>query len=486
MQAFATEETAAQERVRHMDALREVVELQNTIIRDSVINEGRSDLIMKEIGYDFDPFHEAFADHQTEHDSSLQLAPRGWGKSTVTIGSSLVEILRNRNIRILFASDVVTHSKAFLDELKVCLEHPRVEEIFGRVKGDIWNEDEIVVAGRTIGRKEKTVMVTGVDGSITSAHFDLIIADDLVTLKNSRTEASRFKTRQWFYTTLMPCITDSSTKFRVLGTRYHPDDLYNHLMTRDPKFRNHVQIIPALNPNTGESNNPVRFPTQDLLELQESMGRIYFASQMLQDASSVQGTIFDAKFFRHVKNFPEKMYKFSGVDLAIGEEEGSAKFAIVTIGVCAKTFNIYLLGYYTNWLTLKQQDEQIVKHYEEYEPIAIGIESNAFQKAKVKSLKQNEETTDVPAIPIYTNEDKMTRGQQLATRYERGEIWHHESNKDDEFEEQLLSFPNAKLKDLLDAMDIAIRTAFRKRKKKRRKKEPGLMGPGRSRFRRRR
>jgi predicted phage terminase large subunit-like protein len=484
VQALATEGTAAQERVCHMDALREVVELQNGLIEHSVIVEGRSDLILKEIGYDFDPFHEAIEDHQSEHDSSVQLAPRGWGKSTIgTIGSALVEILRNRNIRILIASDVVTHAKNFLDELKNALEHPRVEEIFGRVKGDVWNEDEIVVSGRTIGRKEKTVMVTGVDGSITSAHFDVIYADDLVTLKNSRTEGGRFKTRQWFYTTLMPCITDSSTKFRVLGTRYHPDDLYNDLMTRDPKFRNHVQIVPALNPLTGESNNPDRFPTNELLELQESMGHIYFAAQFLQDASSVRGSIFNEKHFRRIEDFPRDLIKFSGVDLAIGEEADSAKFAIVTIGISRQTLKIYLLDYHTARLTLKQQDDMILQHYNNHEPVAVGIEANAFQKSKVQSLEGKEETSHVPAIPIYTDQDKLTRGEKLAVRYERGEIIHHNSNKQDQFEEQLLSFPDAKLKDLVDAIDIAIRTAFRKRKKKKRKKEPGLMRPGRSRFR---
>jgi predicted phage terminase large subunit-like protein len=451
------------------------------------MTEGRPDLILQEIGYEFDTFHEAIADHQIEHDCSLQLAPRGWGKSTIgTIGSSLVEILRNRNVRILFASDIVTHAKAFLDELKGCLEHPRIEEIFGRVRGSVWNEDEITVFGRTVTNKEKTVMVTGVDGSITSAHFDVIYGDDLVTLKNSRTDTGRFKTHQWFYTTLMPCITDSSTKFRVLGTKYHPDDLYNHLMTNDPKFRDHVQIIPALNPVTLESNNPDRFQTQELLDLQESMGRIYFASQYLQNASGVQGTVFDERFFRHTERVPQDLIKFSGVDLAIGEDRSAAKFAIVTIGISRRTLDIYVIDYYTNRLSLKQQDEHILSHYEKHEPIAVGIEANAFQVSKVQSLRRSEETSHIPAIPIYTDKDKLTRGEKLAVRYERGEIWHLKAHKNGELEEQELNFPNMKLKDLVDALDIAIRTAFRKRKRKKRNKEPGLLSPGRSRFRRRR
>jgi predicted phage terminase large subunit-like protein len=327
-------------------------------------------------------------------------------------------------------------------------------------------------------------MITGVDSSITSAHFDHILADDLVTLKNSRTEGTRHKVYQWFYTTLMPCITDARTRFRVLGTRYHPDDLYNHLMTKDPKFRNTAQIIPALKPNNDESNLGAKWTTEELHELRESMGFPFFNSQMNQNASGIQGYIFDDRFFRYVEEFPKKLVLFSGVDLAVGRKKEHAKFAIVTIGVCPKTFNIYLFKYYSNKLSLKQQDEQIIQVVDDLDPIAVGIESNAFQASKVQSLKGNRRTSHIPAIPIHTEEDKILRAQRLAVRFERGEIFFHKSEKGGAFEAQLLEFPNGKYKDLVDALDIAVRTALRRRKRKKsNRKEPGLIAPGRTHWR---
>jgi predicted phage terminase large subunit-like protein len=462
--------------------------MRNDLVRNSVLREGRFDLLMYELGYRVNAVHELLIEHQQEHGKTLQLAPRGCGKTTVgTVGSALVEILKDPNVRILFASDIVSHAQDFLDELKCCLTHPRLVEIFGEQKGEVWNEDEITVAGRTLPHKEKTVMTTGVDSSITSAHFDIIYCDDLVTLKNSRTEGVRSKGKQWFYMTLMPCVTDATTKIRILGTKYHPDDLYSHFLKNDPYFKDSAQIIPALRPDNDETNLPDSWTTEDLHKMRESMTRVYFNAQMNQDASGIQGYIFDDAHFRYVENFPKNLVVFTGVDLAIGKKKEHAKFAIVTIGIDRKTFNIYVLGYHTAKLTLKQQDEQIARHYGIYNPIAVGIESNGFQASKVQALKSEKQTSHIPAIPIPTDSDKITRAQKVAVRFERKEIYFHNSEKGGVLEEQLLFFPNGKYKDLVDALDIAIRTALRKKKKnKKRTNEPGLISPGGRSWRRRR
>lgn len=471
----------------NLRALHRVRKVHNETVRRLIIDDNRIDVLAELVGYRFDDFHVTFIQHQLAYNSTIQLAPRGWGKSTVgTALSAAIKVLRDRNIRILFASETVTQAASFLSEVKAILTHPRVYEIFGDLQGTVWHEYAIRVAGRTSTRKEDTIMTTGVDGAITGSHFDAIYADDLVTLKNSRTEHNRNKVHTWFYTTLMPCITDEYTEFHVSGTRYHPDDLYNHLMKNDPRFKGSVQIIPALNPETDESNLPDIFTTEFLHQLRESMGRVFFNSQMMQNPAGIQGTYFDERFFRHYEELPDNLVKFIGVDLAIGEDEQHAKFATATIGVDRATLNIYLLRYYTERLSLDKQDAQILFEWEKISGqggVAVGIEANAFQKSKVKSLRGKEKTAHIPAIPIYTEKDKLTRGQQLAVRYERGEIFHHKSEKGGEFEEQLLNFPNAKLKDLLDAMDIAIRTALRRRKRKRARKKVGVLSAGGNRWR---
>jgi phage terminase large subunit-like protein len=453
----------------------------NDLIRKQVLYEDRLDVLAELVGKRFDNFHWLIYDFQVENKTTLQLAPRGWGKSTIgTVLSAAQKILRNRDIRILFTSETATQAQNFLSELKGILIHEKVIEVFGDVRGDVWHENAINVLGRSPTRKENTVMTTGVDGSITSAHFDCIYGDDLVTLKNSRTELNREKVKRWFFTTLMPCITDESTEFRIIGTRYHPDDLYNHLMKHDPKFKNTAQIVPALDPETDQSNNPEIYRTEWLHEQRESMGRIYFNSQFNQDPSGVQGSIFDSEFFRYVNQLPKKLIKFQGVDLAVGREKEHAKFAITTIGVDPRNFNIYVIDYFSNRISLKRQDEVIFERWDYHNALAVGMEANAFQVSKLINLKEDEKYSIVPLLPIYTEKDKITRAQMLQVRFERGEIFFLESERDGELVEHLLAVPDSGRWDLFDSLFFAVQMAFSRRKKKRRKREPGVIGVGKT------
>jgi predicted phage terminase large subunit-like protein len=464
----------------YLVAFSKLKKIKNRVIHDLIAYDARVDVLADLCGYDYNDYHEVLIDHQDENNSTIQLGPRGSGKTTIgTVLSSCTKLIGDRNRRILYGSETISQAQTFLSEAKSVLIHPNVVEVFGNLKGDIWNEDEITIAGRTINRKEKSIMTTGADSAITGMHFDDIYVDDLVTLRNSRTEYQRRKVREWFYMTLLPCITDAFTCFRVLGTRYHPEDLYNDFLVNDKRFRDSAQIIPAMIPGTDRSNCESIWSTEWLLGLLESMTRALFDAQYNQNASGVKGTVFDDRFFRYCKNFPQRLAVFTGVDLAIGKKKRNAKFAIVTIGIDRRTLKVYLLDYHTEKLSLKAQDDLIDRHNETWGPIAVGIEANAFQASKIQTLKENKKTRNVPAIPIYTDKDKETRAEKLAHRYEIGEIVHHESEKGGEYETQLMNFPDGKYKDLIDAIDIAIRTAFRKKKKKRSKsKEPGLIRPG--------
>jgi phage terminase large subunit-like protein len=462
---------------RNIRAYYRARDLQNQLYRDLILNDNRLDVLCKLIGLDFDPFHQNLIYHQEQNETTLQLGPRFWGKTTIgTIVSASGRVIKDRNARILIASETVTQAKDILDAIKNILTNTRVVEIFGNFVGKVWNDDEILVEGRTVTWREKTIMTTGTDGAITGCHFKDIYGDDLVSLKNSRTAHNRGKVKDWYYATLFPCILGEGTRLRVSGTRYHPDDLYNHLMKHDPMFRDTTSIIPAL--IDGESNNPTSISTEFLLKMKESMGHIHFNAQMMLDANALQGDIFDDRFFIHKKHSPAKMLMFTGVDLAIGEEAKDSEFAIVTIGLDLVSKTVWLLKWASGHFTLDQQDDQILSHYEDMDPVAVGIESNAFQKSKVKDLKRKKKTSFIPAIPIHTDKDKRTRGQRLAVYYERSEIIHLECDKGSKFEEQLLNYPDGKYNDLVDALDIAIRTMFRKKKKKSNRKEPGVLSAG--------
>lgn len=466
-------------RYEALDRFHESHQRRNEYIRRLILEDDRVDVFAEKLcKRRFDPVHEVLIDFEKSNKTTLQLAPRGWGKTTISTCVWIAyKIIKNRNLRILLASETATQAWDMLSEIKGYLISDPVAEIFGDLKGDIWHEAAFNIAGRTINAKEKTVFTCGADGAVTGGHFDEIHADDLVSFKNSRTDAGRQKIIDWFRLTLLPTITDVETEIHVKGTCYHPDDLYAHLMQNDPKFNKTVQIIPALNPETQESNNPDYFSNEFLIGQRESMGTPFFNAQYQQDASGVQGEIFDAEHFRHYRTLPKGLIKFTGVDLAIGDKDRHDCFAIVTIGIDPKSMHIYILDYRKVKLSILGQNELILRKVEIHNPIRVGIESNAYQRAKLQELKSHKRFKKIPAVPVYTKEDKLTRGQRLAVRYERGEIWHHESEKDGELESDLTGFPDARYKDLVDALDIAIRTAFRKKKRRsKRNQEVGIIG----------
>src|SRR5262249_17254169 len=145
--------------------------------------------------YDVRPFHQQLiAFQESARDTCLQLAPRGYGKSTIlTITRIIYEIVKNPNIRILIAANTQLQAEVFLREIKAHFErNERVKEYFGNFASeDKWDTREIIVAPRTSTAKESTITCVGVGGPVASRHYDIIIADDLVDEENSRTETQR-------------------------------------------------------------------------------------------------------------------------------------------------------------------------------------------------------------------------------------------------------------------------------------------------------
>lgn len=471
-------------RQARLKSIREIQTASNHEVRRLVIEEDRVDVLAELVGLWNHSFHDAIGDFQRANPQTIQLGPRGWGKSVRgTILEVAHRIIKNRNARCLVVSSASERAQDLLTAIKQILEHERVVEVFGQFKSDKkWAEMSIFVRGRTTLHKEPTVSIAGVDSSVTSGHFDLIVADDLVTFKNSRTQVQRDKVKSWFQITLVPCIIDETTDFYVLGTRYHPDDLYGELI-ENPMFE--AQIIPALNLE-GETNYLERFTTEFLGKLKTTMGQVAWESQMMQDPSSLQGSVFSANFFRHVGEHPtEHFYTFTGVDLAIGRESHHDQFAWVTVGVSAtERRKIFVLDYYTSRKSLAEQDNEIYQNWLKFRPLITGIESNHFQAAKCQRLREHPQYRVINSVPIQTSKDKDTRAQLLSIRFERGEIVFMKALKGSELEAQLLGFPNHRFKDLFDALDMAVRIVnFRRGKKRSRKKEPGLIR-GNSPFRR--
>ncbi|KPJ59670.1 MAG: hypothetical protein AMJ46_09970 [Latescibacteria bacterium DG_63] len=108
------------------EALAKLRAVRRETVRKEVLQNERVELLASHVlGYEVKPFHLAMIRFQSRcKDSCLQLAPRGYGKTTVlTITRAVHEIVKDPNVRILIASNTQLQAEVFLREIKFHLQH---------------------------------------------------------------------------------------------------------------------------------------------------------------------------------------------------------------------------------------------------------------------------------------------------------------------------------------------------------------------------
>jgi len=456
--------------------------MSNELLRRAIIEYDRLDLLATQVlDYDITPMHLNMLRFQFQNPRSLQLAFRGAGKTTIcTVAKVIHYLLKNPNLRICLASKSLNNAQGFLKEIKGHFENnQRLEEIFGPYfdprKVTKWDSSEIEVLPRTLHTKEASITCAGVEGTIVSKHYDVIISDDLVDEDNARTKHMRDKTRTWYYQTLDPCLMppDQDVMHRgdhhVLGTRYHYDDLYGRLSENE--FEKSHQIIPALNEDD-LSPWPEKYPPEWFKEKRENAGTIIFNAQYLCNTEAMKGEVFQYDDCQLVSDdeIPNQLRIYQGVDLAITEKEKNDQYADVVIGI-DRSGNIYVMDAFLGHIAFGKQLKQAREFYKQWDPIRAGAESNAYQDAFRQAILDID--PDLRFVPIHTDKDKMTRAWKLQPMFEKKKVFFRKHLQ--KLIEQFVLFPSHRFKDGMDAFDLAVRASKKKRKRAVRNYEPGVI-----------
>ena len=460
--------------VRHTIA--KLQALRRETVRREVLNKGRIELLASHVlGYQVRPFHKDLMDfQQAVPDTCLQLAPRGFGKSTIlTITRAVHEILRNPNIRILIASNTQLQAEVFLREIKFHLEHnPRVSEYFGKFASeDKWDIREIVVAPRTSSAKESTVTCVGVGGAVASRHYDVIIADDLVDEENARTDVQRDKVKTWWYKTLVPCL-EPDGRLYVMGTRYHHLDLYGHLI-RNEYIEKH-QIIPAICPD-GTTPWPEKFSLEWLEERRRQAGSIIFNAQYQNDTSLMKGHIFKEEWFQFYDEQPnwDEMHFFIGCDPAatkrdtlLNKTKANTDWWTIVVGgrPCKSgeySSEVYLREVWRDRCTKEEYLDKLKQLNERYKPLKVMIETVAAQEYLAQDAEKH-----MPVRRLERTTDKVARSYWLQAFFENGQILMPDKSIVNNYSvwqallDELLLFPQADHDDLFDGLQTMMEGAM--------------------------
>lgn len=427
------------------------------------------------------PLHANIIHNVSDNQASMDLAPRGHGKSTIgDVDFCITKVLRNPDIRIMIGSKTQTQASAFLKEIRTHFEqNVNLIRIFGdwkKNRDNVWNDKEFTVNRRTVIKKEATVSALGASGAVVSKHFDIIIGDDLVGFENARTEAQRKVLKEWFYSSLYPTL-EPDGEIHILGTRYSPMDLYEDLI-KSKNYKVNVQQAITIKDGQEVSLWESKFSLEKLRSIREEAGLIIFNMQYQNNTELAKGKIFKYKYFKHFEEYevdyalnrvrvkvldaqgvpfwiPVRIYM--GADLAISEDETSNNdyFVLTVIGV-DKNKNVYVLDYLKERLSFNAQLNAILDYGRNKFPMVerIGVETVQYQKSLAQEIRR---LSLLPVINIQTSKDKVTRAMRRSALFENGKVFFRIGM--DDLEECLLLFPEVDHDDLFDGLDFALTVA---------------------------
>ena len=491
----AEEHTRAASKVRRMRVVKREITKREILTGDP--REALCRLCRDVLNLTMKPFHEKLVEFDAgpEHES-LSLAARGFGKSTIlTVGRSILESLRNPNIRILIASKTSGRASDFLNEILGNLRfNERLVETFGgqydheRVhRHELpWSNTAASVKGRTLIDHVPTFSTTGVGGQVAGAHYDLIIGDDLVAEENSRTEVQRVTLSNWYGKVLYPTIDADKTKLRFRGTRFHPLDLWGEFIADGMP---HVNIR-ALN-EAGESVWPEKYPAEFLEDVRRRRGSAIFASQYQNETELMKGRMFRESWFRYWTEPPtwkadddSEHTSFDNSEAWLGGDPAATgrdvlltarkadtdwwTFAVASRNVLPRNEGyapeFYLRHIWRGRVTKREYLERVVSTFKRFNCVLVAMENVAAQEHLCQDL-----ASILPVRRVSRTTDKVSRAFALQPYFENGQIlFPHPSLITDEDErdtwdalrDELLLFPDTGVHDdLFDALETTVRAS---------------------------
>jgi len=358
----------------------------------------------------------------------LILRPRKTFKTTIyTISYAMRRLLVNPDLRILIVNAVEGNAAGFLREIKGHYERGvKFRQLFGDWISDKWNEGGISVKPRTSTQKELSIQVSGYGSTLVSAHYDLIIVDDLVNSDDRFSALTRNKKKEWY----RDCISllDEGGEIVIVGTRWHPDDLYNWIINDlnkmlSPQDRYVTEIDGCYLKDGTTPRYPDMLSESALNRIKTEVGPGDFAANYLNDPKPVGSRIFDIDtmaFFDGAGDVSQYDEIYGFCDPALGKSNLGCYSAVVTVGCRKSTTAIDVLDADLRRISPDALLVMIKQKHAFYRFTEFGIESNAFQERLIGELSALVPDLYVQGVPHRS--EKAGRIQSLQPLVARGQL----------------------------------------------------------------
>ena len=441
-------------------------------------------------------------------DHQLVLFPRDHGKSRYIAYRCAWYLTRNPLLRILYISATSRLAEKQLGFIKNIFtskiyrrywpEHVTAEE--GRRKR--WTNTEIELDHPLRAKeniRDPSILTAGLTTSITGLHFDIVVLDDVVVQENAYTQDGREKVRAQY--SLLSSIEAANAKEWVVGTRYHPVDLYNDMLDMHEDVYDEdgdkvgeepiYEVLERVVEDVGDGTGEFLWPRQqrkdgawfgfDRAILARKRGKYLdkrqFRAQYYNDPSDPENALvtdfqyYDKKYLKLEKGAwyykDRKLNLIASVDFAFSTRDQADYTAIVVIGVDYEN-NVYVLDI-DRFKTerIAEYFEHILSLYNKWSFRKLAAETSAAQVAIVKSLKENYFAPYGLSIKVIEVKPTRMQGSKeerieaiLTPRYDNMQVFHYKSGLCQVLEDELIT-RNPPHDDVKDALATAIDNAVK-------------------------
>lgn len=440
----------------------------------------------------------------------LALLPRDHQKSALVAYRVVWELTRNPTLRILYISSTSNLAEKQLKFMKDILTTPKYTQYFPEMvnreeaKREKWRETEISVDHPLRKRenvRDPSIFTAGLTTNIVGMHCDIAVLDDVVVDSSAYDDAGRTKLSD--QVSYLASIAGTDSRTWVVGTRYHPLDLYNDMLSQAVElFDEDGRLVSAENlyeiyerpvEDKGDGTGKYLWPrerredgkwfgfNQEVLARKRAQYRdpSKFRAQYYNDPNDLSEAPIKRDWFQYYSKDHlhksqgrwyygvEKLNVFAAVDFAFSTSKTSDSTAIVVIGIDRRN-NIYVLDI-ERFKTKLISDyyEAILRLFVKWDFRKIRAEVTVAQTVIVEDLKTNYIRPNGLALVI--DDHRPTRQKEdrieaiLQPRYANKQVWHYEGGFTSALEEELVlrKPPHDDIKDALaSAIDIAVAPSF--------------------------
>ena len=444
-----------------------------------------------------------WATRQDGLDNKLILMPRDHLKSKMAAFIAAWWLTKDPTETILYVSSTASLAEKQLGQIKGILE----SDVYRRYWPDMinieegkrtrWNTEEIIVdhpLRKAEGIADPSIKAIGITGSVTGFHASKVVLDDLVTPQNAYTEEGREKVSSLY--SQLASIEGATAQELVVGTRYHPKDLYNDLILMKEVFFAEngdeeeilvYEVFQRVVETDGEflwprsqrkDGKAYGFDAQILARKKAKyIDTAQFYAQYYNDPNDPGSQAIESNKFQYyeknlLKNIEgtwffkdRKLNVYAAIDFAFSRSKRADSTAIVVVGIDFQN-NIYILDI-NRFKTdrIKEYFDNLLHLHNKWGFRKMRAEVTVAQQAIVTELKESYIKPQGLVISIDEYRPSRNEGDKeeriaaiLEPRYDNMQIWHYRGGNCQLLEEELI-LRRPPHDDIKDALSNAIAIA---------------------------